>query len=125
MGLRGGGPNLTHGRSPLAAAAFTLTIGLPIVLGFQSEDQNGIDFVTPPGATMAWAQTTPATGTLTPSASKMSAKYTPIAAGTDVVTFTLTVSGAPGSPFTNTADITVNAASFLDGVGIVQIPGVV
>lgn len=104
-------------------ASFTLAVGTPVFFGFVEEDQNGQPMVTPVAGTAAWSNTTPATGTLTPSPSGQSATYTPVAAGADTVNFTLTVGD---ETFSATAAITVaGAAQTLTAVQIVEIPALV
>ena len=95
----------------------SLTGATPIFLGFIELDQTGNPMVTPvpPDTDVSpnpgWTNSTPATGSIVPSSTNLSATYTPIANGTDVVTCTLQAGGAV---FTATVAITVT--------GIVVVP---
>jgi hypothetical protein len=72
-------------------------------------DQNGNPMLTPPtpDAPPTWADSTPATGTLTASANGLTASELAVAAGADTITVNLAVGG---KPFSASIPIEVQAA---------------
>jgi hypothetical protein len=83
-------------------------------------DQHGNPMLASPTPDSAptWAATTPATGTLAAASSGLSAVYTAVAAGSDVVTLTAIVGG---TTYSATLDITVsNEPQVLTSVGILS-----
>jgi len=92
------------------ASAITVNIGHAVDLSIVFLDQNGNPMLTTPApdAAPAWANSTPATGTLVAAADGMSAVETAVAAGSDVVSLSLAVGG---TAFSATLPITVAAAA--------------
>jgi hypothetical protein len=92
------------------ASAVTVNIGHAVNMSIVFLDQNGNPMLTAPApdAVPAWANSTPATGTLVVAADGLSAVETALAAGSDVVTLSLAVGG---TAFTATLPITVAAAA--------------
>lgn len=86
--------------------ATTMNAGQTLPLSIEYLDQNGMVMaVTPtPDAAPVWADTTPATETLTASPSGSSASVVGLAAGTDTVHLNLSVNG---NVFSATLDVTV------------------
>lgn len=100
--------------------AATFNVGHTDTMTIAYLDQNGNPMlVTPtPDSPPTWVQTTPATDTLTVAASGLSAVALGLAAGTDVITLTVIVSGVT---FTAVDDLTVTAApQVLTSVAIVD-----
>lgn len=99
-------------------ANVNVTAGHTVVMALSFLDQNGNPMLTPvaPDAVPVWTDTTSATGTLTESADGLTASEAALAAGTDVVTVSLSVGG---KAFTASLGITVTAApQVLTSVGI-------
>ena len=86
-----------------------LTIGHKLGLALQVLDQNGNPMLTPVtfDAAPVWANTTPATETLSAAADGQSATGTPVAPGADLISVSFTIGGVP---FSATLAVEVDAA---------------
>ena len=96
----------------------TVTVGHTVSFSLVYLDQNGNPMLTAPvpDAAPVWTDTTPATGTLTPAASGLTASELAIAAGTDTVNVAVAVGG---KAFAASVDLAVHAApQVLTTVGI-------
>ncbi len=100
----------------------TLTIGHSVDFALVFLDQNGNPMLTTPSpdSPPVWSDITPATGTLVPSASGLTASELAIAAGSDTVSVSLMVAGVS---FSASIDVTVEAATQV--LTSVQIAGTV
>lgn len=101
--------------------ASSMNVGQTVPMSIEFLDQNGQPMaVTPtPDAAPAWAQTTPATDTLSAAPNGLSATAVGLAAGSDTIHLNLTVAGVA---FSATLDLTVNAVApsqTLTSIGIV------
>jgi len=87
----------------------TLTVGHTVAFALVFLDQNGNPMLTTPvpDAAPVWSDITPATGTLTPAASGLTATELAIAPGADTVSVSLAVAGVS---FTASIDVTVETA---------------
>jgi hypothetical protein len=86
-----------------------VTVGHSVAFSIVYLDQNGNPMLTAPtpDSPPAWSDTTSATETLTPAASGLTASAVALAAGTDVVSVSVTVGGVV---FSATCDVEVDAA---------------
>ncbi|MES2137587.1 MAG: hypothetical protein V4502_11085 [Pseudomonadota bacterium] len=101
--------------------ATTIKVGQTLPLSIEFLDQDGKPMATAPvpDAAPAWAQTTPATESLTAAPDGMSASTVGVAAGGDTVHLNLSVGG---QAFSATLDVTVEAVApsqTLTSIGIV------
>lgn len=104
--------------------AFTLDVGKTENLSIEYLDQDGKPMLVTPSldSPPSWAQTTPATETLTAAADGNTATATGLAAGADTIQLTVMVGGRS---FVATVDSTVDAVvspQTLTSVGIVATP---
>jgi len=97
-----------HHERTIHMSSVTLTVGHTANLSIGYFDQNGNPMLTTPtpDAPPTWTDTTPATGTLTPAASGLTATELAIAAGSDTVNVALAVGGVS---FTGSIDVTVQS----------------
>jgi len=99
--------------------AITVSLGHTVGMAIVFLDQNGNKMLTTPVPDVApvWTQTTPATETLTVAPDGLTSVATPVAAGSDTISLSVTVGGAA---FNASLDVTVQAAAqVLTSVAIV------